>query len=212
MNTGKIYPSMVMLAGEFSVLVGGSALSVPFGKSDARVRNINDCPRGISTGVEALACYTATPLRFKEDGTVQEVVFDPAQIPNDYRFFLLDSGERIDSGHLVEQFLHMMKDPVFESSIRNEYMVINNKLIEALLRQREADPGLLMRILSDYQFNHFRNMIPSGMIDIWIEGQVSNEYYLKFSGSEVAYMLGIAHQDSMQALEERWKKDIIWIE
>lgn len=254
MKTRKKYPSSVMLAGEYAVLTGGSALTIPFNKFTARVRKTDDFPPGKEadvsrsaiylrnlyryirdlpegsfnvspdmdlfsghhneywleinippgygpgssgavsaaiydlffpgageaslvhrkedlaaiesyfypscSGVEALTCHAATSLHIKDDGSIQRVAFDPAEIPYGYRLFLLDSGERSDPGPLVEQFHHMMKDPGFESSVRNEYMVINNKLIDALLGKRDADPGLLMRILSDYQFNHFRKMIP----------------------------------------------------
>lgn len=50
------------------------------------------------------------------------------------------------------------------------------------------------------------------MIDYWIEGQVSNEYYLKLCGSGGIYLLGITHKELMQNLELRWKKDIVWID
>ena len=167
---------------------------------------------GKSSGVDALTCHADTSLRFEEDGTINRISFNPAQIGSGYRLFLLDSGERFDTGPLVEHFLKLMKDTGFASSIRNEYLVINRKLIEALLGERDADPGLLVRVLSDYQFTHFRKMIPSKIIDIWIEGQVSNEYYLKLNGSGGGFMLGITHENSMHSLEERWKKDLIWIE
>ena len=105
-----------------------------------------------------------------------------------------------------------MENPGFASSIRNEYLVINQKLIEALLGERDADPGLLVRILSDFQYTHFREMIPSKMLDLLIEGQITNEFYLKLNGSGGGFMLGITHQTSMESLEERWKTNLIWIE
>ena len=88
---------------------------------------------------------------------------------------------------------------------------MNQKLIETLLGEREADPGLIVRVLSDYQFTHFREMIPDKVADLWIEGQISNEYYLKLNGSGGGYMLGITHETSKGNLEERWKEKIIWI-
>lgn len=179
---------MIMLVGEYGVLTGGSALTVPFNKS------------------------TETPLHFRENGEILKVDFDPCHIPGGYRFFLLDSGERLETAPLEQKFLQQMKDPGFASSISNEYLVINQKLIESLLGHREADPGLLVRILSDYQLTHFREMIPAGMQDLWIEGQVSNEFYLKLNGSGGGFVLGITHQTSMEMLKERWQKNLIWIE
>ena len=55
-------------------------------------------------------------------------------------------------------------------------------------------------------------MIPEKMLDVWIEGQVSNEFYLKLNGSGGGYMLGITHQTSMEILNERWGENLIWVE
>ena len=165
-----------------------------------------------SSGVEALTCFSGTPLYFKEDGMIQQVEFNPATILSGYRFFLLIQKKHLIATPLVRQFLRKMEDPGFASSVRNEYHVINQKLIEALLGGHNADPGLLIRVLSDFQYTHFREMIPDSMLDLWIEGQVTNEFYLKLSGSGDRLMLGITHQTSMESLEERWKRNLIWIE
>ncbi len=164
------------------------------------------------SGVDALSCFTGTPLYFKDDGMIQQVDFNPGQLPWGYRFFLLDSGERFERGPLVKQFLKQMEDPDFASSVRNEYNAINQKLIEALLGGSDTDPGLLFRVLSDYQYTHFRKMIPENMLDLWIEGQISNDYYLKLLGAGGGFMLGITHQTLMEFLDERWTTKLIWIE
>ena len=88
---------------------------------------------------------------------------------------------------------------------------MNKKLIEALLGEREVDPGLMLRLVSDYQLQYFRKMIPEKMLDVWIEGQVSNEFYLKLNGSGGGYMLGLTHQSFMEGMEERWGKNILWV-
>lgn len=303
---GPIYPSKVMLVGEYGVVLGGSALSIPFQRFHARVCTTDQIPRekddeattslqilkalfhfisevpsstfhavpdlglfaesldkywlemtipvgyglgssgavsaaiydlffpgcgkltlhqqrqdlaaiesyfhGKSSGVDALTCHAGTPLHFGEDGSIEKVDFNPVKIPRGYRFFLLDSGRRFDTGPLVRHFLQQMEDPGFAASIRNEYMVINQKLIDSLLGRRDTDPGLLVRVLSDYQFTHFRKMIPSNMVDPWIEGQVSNDYYLKLNGSGGGFMLGITHHSAVRDLAARWKESVVWIE
>lgn len=311
-----IYTSAIMLVGEYGVMAGGSALTIPFQKSNVRVRKAGDIPTGKekeasqsqtylkslykfigdlpadtfhavpnldffyqnlesvwferniptgyglgnsgaisaaiydlfffesrivplshqkedlatiescfhrlpkdlsqlaknNSGVEVLTCFTGKPLYFKDDGMIQQVEFNPVKIPSGYRLFLLDSEETFDSAPLVRQFLRQMEDPGFASSVRNEYHIINKKLIEALLGGNNADPGLLIRVLSDFQYTHFREMIPDGILDLWIEGQVTNEFYLKLSGSGDRFMLGITHQTSMESLEQRWDRNLIWIE
>lgn len=166
---------------------------------------------GKSSGVDPLTCHARVPLYFNSNGAIERENFDPAKIPGGYRFFLLDSGERFETGPLVQEFLQQMKNSMFASSIRNEYLVINQKLIEILLGKREGDPAMLVMVLSDYQYTHFRKMIPEKMLDVWIEGQLSNEYYLKLNGSGGGYMLGIAHETSMESLSERWKDKVSFI-
>ena len=189
---------------------GSETLSLPQQKEDLAA--IESYFHGKSSGVDALTCYVNSPLYFKVDGSIQIVDFDPLKLPFGYRFFLLDSGKQFATEPLVRHFLQQMEDSGFASSIRNEYLVINQKLIESLVGERDVDPGLLVRILSDYQYTHFRKMIPTNMLDPWIEGQISNEYYLKLNGSGGGYALGITHHSSKQNMEDRWSKDLIWIE
>lgn len=299
------YPSKIMLAGEYGVIVGGSALTIPYTRFNARVRSKSDITEGSreqaaksqvylgkifnylsqlpaetfhaapdldffsanldnfwlemdiptayglgssgavsaalydmffpgasdlsleqqkedlaaiesffhgkSSGIDALTCHARAPIYFSSKGEIQKREFNPSEIPGGYRFFLLDSGECFDTAPLVGYFLEQMKNSMFASSIRNEYLEINQKLIEVLLGIRQGDPAMLIMVLSDYQYTHFRKMIPENMLDVWIEGQLSNEYYLKLNGSGGGYMLGITHESSMESLSERWKQKVTFI-
>jgi len=304
--TKKIeYPSKIMLVGEYGVIVGGSALTIPFHKFSARIRSVNDVPagkkeevqqsveylkrlydyirvipagsfhappdldffsdnlhsywldhnipigyglgssgavsaavydmffpgsdtlalqqqkddlaliesyfHGRSSGVDALTCHAGSALRFHSSGSVERIRLNLKALPGDYRFFLLNSGKRVDTGPLVGYFLERMKDPGFGRSIEEEYLPLNQKLIETLLGEREADPAMLVRLLSDFQLQFFRKMIPESVVDLWIEGQVSNDYYLKLSGSGGGLMLGITHRSFREALDERWGSKLHWI-
>jgi mevalonate kinase len=166
---------------------------------------------GRSSGADALTCYLNVPLYFRTDGTIQPVDFNPGSVPGDYRFFLLDSGERLETGPLGSRFLKKMKDPDFRTLMKEEYLMLNQKLIEALLLQRAADPAMLVKLISEFQWHHFQPMIPGNIHDALIEGQVSNEYYLKLNGSGGGFMLGITHHYFMETLSERWKEKLIWI-
>ncbi len=305
MSKDITYPSKIMLVGEYAVIAGGSALTIPFKRYKARVRKKGDIPEGKSgeakhsqrylekifdyisnlpensfhagpdldlftakkddywlemniptgygigssgavsaaiydlffpgsskltleqqrddlaliesffhgksSGVDALTCFVKSALYFSADGSIQKVQMDPSKITGGYRLFLLDSGERFETAPLVKYFLEQMDISGYASSIRYEFLVINQKLIEILLGEREADPALLFRAISDFQFTHFRKMIPESVVDDWLEGQISNEYYLKLNGSGGGFMLGITHESSKESLEDRWKEKLIWI-
>ncbi len=305
MSKDSTYPSKIMLVGEYGVVAGGSALTIPFNLYKAKVRGKGDIPRGKegqaelsrqhlekifsyisglpensfhagpdldlftakkhdywldmnipagyglgssgavsaaiydlffpgaekltleqqrddlaliesffhgkSSGVDALTCHSKSALYFHTDGSIRRVEMDPSRISGGYRLFLLDSGEHFETAPLVEYFLNQMEISGYASSIRYEFLVINQKLIEIFLGKREGDPALLFRAISDFQFTHFRRMIPESMIEAWLEGQISNEYYLKLNGSGGGFMLGICHESFKESLENRWNEKLIWI-
>lgn len=166
---------------------------------------------GKSSGVDALTCYRKTPLYFKEDGSIEEVTLDMSALPMGYRFFLLDSHVKYETGPLVEHFRMRMKDDEYNALIREEYLPMNQKFIESLLGLRDVNPGLLFRVISDFQYAHFRKMIPDSMLDNWIDGQVGNEYYIKLNGSGGGYMMGICHYTANDSLNHRFGNDILWL-
>lgn len=43
---------------------------------------------GKSSVVDALTCFVGKSLYFKDDGIIQQVDFNPADLPSGYRFFL----------------------------------------------------------------------------------------------------------------------------
>ena len=73
----NIYPSKIMLVGEYGVILGGSAL----------------------------ICYAGSALYFRDESRIERVDFVPGQLPSGYRFFLLDSGHKFDTGTLEKHFL-----------------------------------------------------------------------------------------------------------
>lgn len=306
MNHKEKYPAKLMLVGEYGVVVGGSALTMPFHAFHARIRSVEDIPggkeedarqslahleqlfgyiqglpekafhappdlqlfsgqmqdywmdldipigfglgssgaisaaiydlffpdsqglslqqqkedlatiesyfHGKSSGVDALTCHAGSALRFHSSGHIERVNFDPAEIPGEYRFFLLNSRERFDTGPLVTHFLERMKDEPFRRAVEEEYLPLNRLLIESLLGEKDTDPAMLVRLVSDFQLKHFPKMIPESMAELWIEGQVSNAFYLKLNGSGGGFMLGIAHGSFRESLDTRWGEQILWID
>lgn len=157
---------------------------------------------GKSSGVDPMTCYTGSPLHFLPDGAIKKVEKNPIQPGQGYRFFLLDSAELLETGPLVRIFMEKMREPAFSEVIKGDYFGLISKFIASVTGRSTADPALIFRAISDLQWNHFREMIPEHMEEPWIDGQVSNTYYLKLNGSGGGFMLGIAHQDSMEAVDQ----------
>lgn len=299
------YPSKIMLAGEYAVIVGGSALTIPFRGYRAIVRSVNDIPpgkeklaqqsldylqkiyayiqnipaanfhaspdleffadsmqkfwldldipigyglgssgavsaaiydlyfpgsdnlalahqkedlaliesffHGKSSGVDALTCHAGVALRFHSTGGIEPSGFDPATIPGNYCFFLLNSQERFDTGPLVKHFLERIKAADYKRAMEDEYLPLNQIFIESLLGENELDPALLVKTISEFQLQYFPEMIPENALELWSEGLANGEYYMKLNGSGGGMMLGITHNSSKEKIEARWKQEVIWI-
>jgi len=57
MKKHPTYPSKIMLVGEYGVVVGGSALTIPFHKFQAKIRPVSDLPPGKEKDAEQSLQY-----------------------------------------------------------------------------------------------------------------------------------------------------------
>jgi mevalonate kinase len=173
---------------------------------------LESCFHGKSSGVDAMTCYTESPLHFLPDGEIRRLETDPLTPRGGYRFFLLDSGQVFDTAPLVRLFLEKMKNKDFAKMIKGDYAGLIQKLIGTLNGSADYDPALIFRAISDLQWNHFLPMIPENMKEAWINGQVSNIYYLKLNGSGGGFMLGIAHESAKEMVEQMLEGNrLIWL-
>lgn len=163
--------------------------------------SIESCFHGKSSGVDAMTCFKGSALHFLPGGKIKLLEKDPLHNGMGYRFFLLDSKETFDTGPLVTTFMEQMKKNDYAARIRSDYFTLISKFINSVTGTSGSDPALIFRAISDFQFSHFRPMIPENMEEAWINGQVSNVYYLKLNGSGGGFMLGIAHEDSRELVE-----------
>ena len=173
---------------------------------------LESCFHGKSSGVDAMTCYADAPLHFLPDGEIRHIETDPLSPRAGYRFFLLDSGQVFDTGPLVRLFLEKMQNKDFAQLIKGDYAALIQKFIATLNGTTDHDSALIFRAISDFQWNHFTPMIPENMKDAWINGQVSNSYYLKLNGSGGGFMLGIAHENVKEEVGQMLNgNNIIWI-
>jgi mevalonate kinase len=105
-----------------------------------------------------------------------------------------------------------MGNPGFKHSVEEEYLPLNELLIESILGKGEADPGRLVKLLSEFQLKYFRRMIPDKVLELWKEGLISDGYYLKLNGSGGGFMLGIAHISFRENLDKEWGEALHWID
>lgn len=173
---------------------------------------LESCFHGKSSGVDAMTCFADAPLHFLPDGKIRRIESDPLRPRAGYRFFLLDSGQMFDTAPLVRLFLEKMQNKEFKKQITGDYFDLIRKFIGTLNGTSAHDPALIFRAISDFQWNHFANMIPESMKDAWISGQVSNSYYLKLNGSGGGFMLGIAHENAKKEVDQMLNGNrLVWL-
>jgi len=167
---------------------------------------------GKSSGVDALSCYLGKPLHFADGGRIEQPGFSPSRIPGSYRLFLVDSEAVFETGPLVQKFLEKMKEPAYASTIQQEFLPLNRKLIALLTGKSAGNPAMVFRAISDLQFREFREMIPDNIEDHWLYGQLSNSFYLKLNGSGGGFVLGICHENVTSEVEQHFTgKGLIWV-
>ena len=149
---------------------------------------------GTSSGIDPLICYLQNPLLIKEDQTILPIEIPRYNLTSDDAIFLLNSGKSIKTAPLVDQFIKDCENPDFNDKIVNEYIPLNNSCIQSLI---DADIDKFtqdVQKLSQFQLNHFKQMIPATFEKEWMEGITSGKFMLKLCGSGGGgFILGFTH-------------------
>jgi mevalonate kinase len=138
---------------------------------------------GMSSGIDPLSSYVKFPLLI-QDKTGTAIV----QIPRnrDYEkagLFLIDTGMPRKTEELVKKFMEWCRLESFYSFILQEYIPINNACIDSIVAGDLDIFKKSLRLLSQFQYLHFKDMIPSAFHELWLEGIEKHEFFLKLCGA-----------------------------
>ena len=99
----------------------------------------------------------------------------------------------------------MLYEVITFKKVSNELIPITNKSIEALLSGDIQEMFSQLRKLSEFQLEHFQEMIPEMIHPLWKKGLQTSDYLLKLCGSGGGgYMLGFTRNFSK--VKELFKK------
>jgi mevalonate kinase len=132
---------------------------------------------GTSSGMDPLVTYMNKALLFSND--ISEVEL-PKMTEN--TAFIINSGYPGHSREMIAYFLEKMHNESFRDLVLNELILANTKCISSLLHNSEEFFGAL-DTLSEFQFQHFKEMIPNEFTSVWKAGLESKSFYLKLCGS-----------------------------
>lgn len=148
---------------------------------------------GKSSGVDPLVSWLNASLVFGVKSDVQVV---RRQRPMK-RFFLLNTGSARETAPLVQRFLQKCEgDPEFETQVLETLSPLNAEAIQFFLQAQSTELWAHWTQISRFQWEHFREWIPTDMHRLWLKGLESNAYALKLCGAGGGgYLLGMSNQE-----------------
>jgi mevalonate kinase len=104
------------------------------------------------------------------------------------------------------------KDPVFAQNITGTLKPTVNALIDDFLAANWLDVETKMQLVSQFQLEHFLEMIPPGLRPLWQDGLNSGDYALKLCGAGGGgFLMGIARdQTVIETLNKAFPCSRIW--
>jgi mevalonate kinase len=137
---------------------------------------------GSSSGVDPLICYLNLPLLINGKNGVEPV---KVEMNNSGKgaIFLIDTGISRSTEPLVKYYMQRMEEPSFREFVDKQLKPFANNCIQAFLEGDKETLFAYMKLLSKFQFEHFKPMIPKLFNKMWKRGLDSGEYYLKLCGA-----------------------------
>ncbi len=137
---------------------------------------------GNSSGVDPLICYLNLPLLINGKNGVEAV---KVELKNDGKgaIFLIDTGISRSTEPLVKYYMQRMQEHTYREFVDKQLKPFANNCIQAFLDGDQETLFAYLRLLSKFQFEHFKPMIPKLFNKLWKRGLDSGEYYLKLCGA-----------------------------
>jgi mevalonate kinase len=134
---------------------------------------------GKSSGIDPLVSYINKPLLLNSPDEIEIIEKDITETP--FNINLYDSGIYAETSGLVADYLQNMENQEFRELIENDYTPLLNNIITSYLDGTDCRDNLFL--LSEFQLEHFRGMIPSSVVPLWQQGIATGEYCMKLCGS-----------------------------
>jgi mevalonate kinase len=145
---------------------------------------------GNSSGVDPLICYLNLPLLINGKNGVEPVKVELSQ-DGKGAIFLIDTGISRSTEPLVKYYMQRMEEHTYREFVDKQLKPFANNCIQAFLDGDKETLFAYLKLLSKFQFEHFKPMIPQLFNKLWKKGLDTGEYYLKLCGAGGGgYILG----------------------
>ncbi|MEE4256629.1 MAG: hypothetical protein V2I47_06310 [Bacteroidales bacterium] len=171
---------------------------------------LEDYFHGISSGIDPLNCYLKYPLLINGGG-IQVVGIPRNKFPVKGAIFLIDTGKPGITQPLVNLFFEKCRDKAFDKLVKETLIPLNDKCINSLLEGKTEVFFHTLHELSEFQYEHFRPMIPDSVIGSWNAALDKQIYSLKLCGSGGGgFVLGFTRdfEEAQKSLKAQGQKVI----
>ncbi len=159
-----------------------------------------------SSGIDPLISYVGHPVLRTHSGKVE--VLSNINWPQEFRFFLIDTGISRQTGPLVENFQEKCQSTAYLNAVETQLKPAVDAAIQAFLQGEENTLFAATDHISRFQLIHFRDMIPEEFLPIWMQSLESDNCRIKLCGAGGGgFLLGLCRKnaDPGQWLSSPWE-------
>lgn len=137
---------------------------------------------GKSSGIDPLIAYCQKALWMQTNDWQLLDHFDTISTKK-AQFFLLDTGQKRQTSHLVNWFMEQNEKATYRTAMLETLSPLVHSIIQALVQKETANVFSLFHQISDYQWQYFQPMIPSFLQETYQAALNSDWYKLKLCGA-----------------------------
>ncbi len=135
---------------------------------------------GKSSGVDPLVSFVKETLYIDSDKKTS--IVERPNLKELGKFHLLNSNIQRQTAPLVHSFLKDFSDPSLAEELKS-FIKLSNTCIDNLFKNDKVKFRQNFKLISEFQLNFFKNMIPKTLLSTWKLGLESDEFYLKLCGA-----------------------------
>jgi mevalonate kinase len=136
---------------------------------------------GSSSGIDPLCCLLRQPILIENEQKIHCL----AELPSNDRIqgFLFDSGTTGKTAPLVNFFHQQMHFLSFYKKASQQWIPSVNQAIESFMNQDKASFFSSLQLISHFEKEFLKPMIPDVVNHFWEEGSRSGDFTMKLCGS-----------------------------
>lgn len=144
----------------------------------SRLSSLESFYHGSSSGLDPLVSYlNRSVILSNNDLIIKDVDY------TNFNPFLIDTGKTRSTAELVKQFSVKCKDTLYLNLIKTELVKYNREIISAIINGNTNEFFPLLRMISSFQLEHFKEMMLPEFDNLWRVGLKSDDFYLKLNGA-----------------------------